>query len=83
MYTSTLVIEGETTYVSIQDSGPGIPDNEIPYIFELFYRSPSMEVVKGYGIGLALAHRILKAHRFPVKVESVLGIQHHFYHRFF
>ena len=69
-----LVIEGETTYVSIQDSGPGIPANEIPYIFELFYRSPSMEVVKGYGIGLALAHRILKAHRFPVKVESVVGV---------
>ena len=60
--------------VSITDSGPGIPADDLPHIFEVFYRSPSMEVVKGYGIGLALANRIVKAHQSSIHVESVLGV---------
>ena len=59
---------------SVTDSGPGIPSADLPHIFEVFYRSPSMEVVKGYGIGLALANRIVKAHHGVIKVDSVLGV---------
>lgn len=68
-----LVVNGKAVSVSIADNGPGISEKEIPFIFEPFYRSQSTKVVKGFGIGLTLAHRILKAHQFPIKVESVLG----------
>ena len=56
--------------IAIKDNGPGISERELPFIFEPFYRSASTKEVKGYGIGLALAYRIFKAHGFPLKVES-------------
>ena len=68
-----LVIEGQSISLSIADNGPGIPEDEISSIFEPFYRSPTMEPVKGFGIGLALAYRILKAHKFSINVESTTG----------
>ena len=69
-----LGVAEESISVAVRDNGPGIPASDLPHIFEVFYRSPSMEVVKGYGIGLALANRIVKAHQFSIHVESVLGV---------
>lgn len=65
-----LDIEGKTVAISIIDNGPGIPQEDIPHIFEPYYRSPSTETTKGFGIGLALAHRICKAHQIPLQVQS-------------
>ncbi|MCS6935703.1 MAG: HAMP domain-containing histidine kinase [Chitinophagales bacterium] len=59
--------------VTITDKGPGIAAADLPHIFEPFYRSPSMVSVKGYGIGLALAHRILQAHGIRLQVKSEKG----------
>lgn len=59
--------------IAIKDNGPGINERELPFIFEPFYRSTTTREVKGYGIGLALAYRIFKAHNFPLKVESEVG----------
>ena len=72
-YVHIIITENEIK-VSVQDTGPGIPAAELPNIFEAFYRSPSMEVVKGYGIGLALAKRIVRAHQFSIEVDSVVGV---------
>ncbi|HLP49543.1 MAG TPA: HAMP domain-containing sensor histidine kinase [Chitinophagales bacterium] len=77
-----LMIEGESISLSIADKGPGIPAETLPFIFEPFYRSPGVDKVKGFGIGLALAHRILKAHKFSIKVESTIGIGTKFTIRF-
>jgi signal transduction histidine kinase len=68
-----LSIENEIISLAIIDQGPGIPADTLPYIFEPFYRSPGVGRVKGFGIGLALAHRIIKAHKFSIKVESTIG----------
>lgn len=68
-----LSIDNEVITLAIADKGPGIPPETLPFIFEPFYRSPGVGRVKGFGIGLALAHRILKAHKFTIKVESTLG----------
>lgn len=57
--------------VLVSDNGPGIPAGDLPHIFEPFYRSPSMESVKGYGVGLALAQRIFMAHNLKINVQSV------------
>jgi signal transduction histidine kinase len=69
-----LLIEDNSLSIAILDSGPGIPAKDMRNIFEPFYRSPNMEDVKGFGIGLALAQRILKAHKFGLKVDSSLGV---------
>jgi signal transduction histidine kinase len=69
-----LVLEGEELSLSIADNGPGIPAADLPHIFELFYRASSMDSVKGFGIGLALAKRIFNAHQFAVKVQSAIGV---------
>ncbi len=70
-----LQINESVVFLAIIDKGPGIPENELVHIFEPFYRSsdPSVEKVKGFGIGLALTNAILKAHYFLLMAESVQG----------
>jgi two-component system OmpR family sensor kinase/two-component system sensor histidine kinase BaeS len=56
--------EGSTIRLSVHDSGPGIPSDSLPYVFERFYRadkSRSREV-GGSGLGLAIAQKLAQAH---------------------
>ncbi len=55
------------------DHGYGIPEADIPHIFEPFYRSDSTMTINGHGIGLALTQRIIELHQGHIKVESVVG----------
>ena len=50
--------------VCVEDDGPGIPDDQKPHIFDLFYTSgnPAGDSRRGLGVGLALCQSILKAH---------------------
>ena len=59
--------------IEIDDKGPGIPENELPLVFDPFYRSPRTAAVKGSGIGLSLVNTILKLHRVELTVVSQLG----------
>ena len=47
-----------STEITITDNGEGIPENELPHIFERFYRS-SEYTQKGFGIGLAFAQKVI------------------------
>jgi len=69
----SLIIRDDSILLTIHDNGPGIPPEELTHIFDLFYRSPSILAVKGYGIGLPLAQKILEAHGFGISVQSELG----------
>ena len=61
--------------VRIADNGPGIPDAELPYLFERFWRGEPSRSRKtgGAGLGLAIARRILEAHRGRMWAEKTLG----------
>ncbi len=59
--------------IEISDKGPGIPEEELPMVFNAFYRSPRTSAVKGSGIGLSLVESILKLHRINLHVESKSG----------
>ncbi len=62
--------------VEIQDFGEGIPENELPYIFEPFYRidkSRSRET-GGYGLGLNISKNIMEAHNGEIFVSSKQGV---------
>ncbi|QRQ99658.1 HAMP domain-containing sensor histidine kinase [Dyadobacter sandarakinus] len=56
--------------VDILDQGIGIPDREIAQIFVPFFRASNTGKYKGYGIGLPLAHNIIRMHKGSVNVES-------------
>jgi two-component system sensor histidine kinase MprB len=48
-------------HVSVTDQGPGIPDEDLPHIFERFYRAPAARGMPGAGLGLAIVVRIAQA----------------------
>jgi two-component system NtrC family sensor kinase len=58
-------------YVSITDTGSGIPPDKLNRIFEPFFTTK--EVGKGTGLGLSIAYDIIKKHKGEIKVESELG----------
>jgi two-component system, OmpR family, clock-associated histidine kinase SasA len=57
--------------VSICDNGPGIPEEKRTRIFEDRYRLERDEKLQGYGIGLSLCQRIVRAHYGQIWVDSV------------
>ncbi len=63
-----------TVLVHVRDTGPGIPADELPHIFERFYRGPSTATsVGGSGLGLPIVQSIMHAHHGDVEVNSEPG----------
>lgn len=61
--------------IRIADRGIGIPEEELPYIFEPFYRvdKSRSKDTGGYGLGLSLCKTVMEAHHGKIEVESALG----------
>lgn len=59
--------------VSVKNNGRGIAGEELPYIFDRFYRSRSEDNKNGTGLGLAIARQIALRHGVGVSVTSVPG----------
>jgi len=61
--------------VSVTDTGTGIPENELPYVFERFYRvdKSRSRATGGVGLGLTIVKRLVEAHGGNLKVESREG----------
>jgi signal transduction histidine kinase len=64
--------DSKYVYFEIEDNGPGIDKNDIPYIFDRFYRAGNEMTrnTKGTGIGLYLVKKITEAHKGQVSVRS-------------
>jgi len=66
--------KSKTPYLSVSDSGYGIPSKDLPHIFERFYRVQNKDVgKKGTGLGLAIAKQIVESHNGTLGVESTEG----------
>ncbi|WP_102263449.1 ATP-binding protein [Mesobacillus jeotgali] len=76
---ASVVISGRTDekglYFEVSDQGPGIPEEDLPFLFERFYKGDKSRTrgVSGTGLGLAIAKNIIDAHRGNISVKSKLG----------
>ncbi len=76
---STIVLKGTSKdgfgLISVRDEGIGIAANDLPHIFERFYRADPARTAAtgGHGIGLSIAHKIVEQHHGQLSVSSSLG----------
>lgn len=61
---------GTEIWVSVRDQGPGIPREDLPYIFERFYKVDKSRAGEGTGLGLAIARELVRAHAGRIWVET-------------
>jgi signal transduction histidine kinase len=72
----TVKRSGSVATIAIKDSGPGIPPDVLPRIFDQFFHydgSPGMPKASGTGLGLNIAQSIAKLHKGQISVESKVG----------
>ncbi|TFD34212.1 sensor histidine kinase [Cryobacterium cryoconiti] len=69
----SVTAEGDQAVLRVADTGPGIPADELPYIFDRLWRGRAAEQVAGSGIGLALVREIVGSHGGMIEAASVLG----------
>ncbi|WP_423407273.1 ATP-binding protein [Heyndrickxia sp. MSNUG] len=76
---ASILISGRTDerglYIEVNDQGPGIPEEDLPFLFERFYKADKSRTrgISGTGLGLAIAKNIIEAHRGNISVKSKLG----------
>jgi len=57
-------------YISISDNGIGIPKEDLPKIFEEYYRASNVKSIEGTGTGLSAINRIIESHKGMVNIKS-------------
>ncbi len=67
--------DGGAVVLAVEDEGPGIRPEDLPHIFEPFYRGRDAvdAQIRGSGLGLSLARRVVEAHGGTITVESRVG----------
>jgi len=64
---------GDRAVLSVEDEGPGIPDEDLPRVWERLYRGDRSRSTRGLGLGLSLVKAIVEAHGGAVGVNSAVG----------
>lgn len=60
-------------HIQVSDKGIGIGTEDLPHIFEPFYRAKNAQTIKGHGIGLSLISKIVNLHNGSIKIKSEEG----------
>ncbi|MBC1269828.1 GAF domain-containing protein [Trichormus variabilis FSR] len=69
-------VEEDTSIFQVEDTGIGIPEEQLPLLFEKFQQldTPYRRRYEGTGLGLALTKQLVELHRGRIEVESTVGI---------
>ncbi len=59
--------------VTVRDHGPGIDSDDLPFVFDRFYRAPAARGLPGSGLGLAIVRQVADAHGGSVTAEAAEG----------
>jgi signal transduction histidine kinase len=66
----TLRTEADEAVLCVEDSGIGIPDDDLPHLFDRFHRGRNTAAYGGSGLGLAIASAIIEGHRGRITAEN-------------
>ena len=59
--------------LTVRDHGPGIPDQDLPFVFDRFHRAREARGMRGSGLGLAIVREVAEAHGAAVSAENAPG----------
>ena len=67
-----MFIKKNKCFLTIKDNGKGIPEEDLPFIFDKFYQSNNQNIQKpeGSGLGLAICKQILENHNGKIWVKN-------------
>lgn len=65
--------DGSTLAIEVADTGPGIPEEDLPHVWEELYRGISARGIPGSGLGLALVRAVAERHNGEVNLRSRAG----------
>lgn len=63
----------QTVCIAVSDEGPGVPEADVQFIFEPFFRSDATKTTSGHGLGLTIAHRVVAAHQGSISASNCTG----------
>jgi signal transduction histidine kinase len=73
--TISLEPQGDRVKISVSDTGKGIPEKDLPHLFEKFFRVPDSEgYARGTGLGLSIVKQIIDAHDSDIQVTSAPNV---------
>ncbi len=70
---ATVTVTLATGTLTVSDEGPGIAANDLPHVFDRFYRSTESRTLPGSGLGLSIVKRAADRHDGSVSVTSTIG----------
>ncbi|MFE2525960.1 sensor histidine kinase [Streptomyces sp. NPDC059382] len=68
-----LTVRAGRPELTVRDHGPGIAPQDLPYVFDRFYRAGAARALPGSGLGLAMARQIARAHAAELTAEAAPG----------
>jgi two-component system OmpR family sensor kinase len=71
--TVSAAVVADRVVLTVHDTGPGIPSDQLPHVFERFWRGQNSRHAAGSGLGLAIAHALVSAHGGILRVTSAPG----------
>jgi two-component system OmpR family sensor kinase len=66
--------EDDGVALAVSDTGVGIPEDQLPLVFERFFRADAARAEEGAGLGLSIARQIAEAHGGTVRARSKVGV---------
>jgi two-component system phosphate regulon sensor histidine kinase PhoR len=65
--------DGNSVTISVIDTGIGISQDDLPHVFERFYKADRARASQGSGLGLAIAKHTIQAHGGKIWAQSEIG----------